>query len=83
MANQEDIDRAKGGMASWNDWARQCLADTEAPVVDFSKEWIVGLNFEGFIFPGPAIFSYAKFKSLAILWSRLSCGRKDRPGRIL
>jgi hypothetical protein len=66
MANQKDIDRAKGGMASWNDWARQCLANNEAPVVDFSKEWIAGLNFEGFIFPGPTIFSYAKIAGGAI-----------------
>ena len=61
MANRRDIDRAKGGMASWNDWARKRLANNEAPDVDFSKEWIDGLSFEGFIFPGPANFSYAKF----------------------
>jgi len=66
MANQEDIDRAKSGMAIWNDWARQRLANNEAPVVDFSKEWIAGLNFEGFIFPGPTNFSYAKFSDGAI-----------------
>jgi hypothetical protein len=66
MANQEDIERAKSGMAIWNDWARQRLSNNEAPVVDFSKEWIAGLNFEGFIFPGPTIFSYAKFSGGAV-----------------
>jgi hypothetical protein len=66
MASQEDIERAQDGIAKWNDWARERLANKEAPVVDFSKEEIAGINFEGFIFPGPAIFSYARFNGRAM-----------------
>jgi len=80
MASQDDIERATGGVANWNNWARERLANEEAPVADFSEAEIDGLNFEGFIFPGPAIFSRAKFYGRAIFSGAVfhSDARMDR-----
>ena len=66
MAKEEDITRALSGKARWNKWAEECLANNEAPSVDFSGHKIETPSFEGFIFPGPANFSRAEFMNNAM-----------------
>jgi len=49
MANEEDIARTQQGKNVWNAWAEE----NPGAEVDFTQETLRGINFSGFVFPGP------------------------------
>ena len=64
MAKSEDIRRATDGIAVWNKWADEKIANGEKPAVDFSGHEFGTISFESFRFPGPAQFSRAVFNEV-------------------